>query len=136
MRCYWKLFLSVLWFASLTACNRGGQEEPLELRSPSGEFSVWVYEAEFTDLTPRAGIVYLDLMNDQGQKIATERTRTSTVSKWSVGWLPGQDTIVLNSRDIGARAWGCDSPGFVEIEPDKFIQAAADDLHVAKYGQQ
>jgi hypothetical protein len=81
-----------------------------------------------------AGIVYLDLFDVRGQKLASERTNASTVSAWSVGWLPGTDTLILNSRDIGVLAWSCGSSGFMDIMPDSAVQQAAVKLHSTKYG--
>lgn len=134
MRCK-GLLLWVPLAISLTTCIERSREEPLDLKSPSSEFTVRVYESEFTDFTHLAGIVYFDLRNDRGQTIASERTRASTVSKWSVGWVPRQDTIIFNSRDIGVLAWSCSALGFVPVETNDEIMAVADSIHVMKYGQ-
>jgi hypothetical protein len=119
----------------LAGCGLDGREAPTLLRSPSGAWDVRVYESEFGDFTHLAGIVYLDLMDAKGRKIDSQRTEASTNSRWAVGWLIGTDTLVLNSRDIGVRAWWCDGSGFTEVGLDSAVQRTAEEILQTKYGQ-
>ena len=119
----------------LAGCGRDVREAPNVMRSPSGAWDVRIYESEFSDFTHLAGIVYLDLIDAKGRKVDSQRTAASTNSKWAVGWLVGTDTLVLNSRDIGVRAWRCDGSGFAEVELDSAMQRMAERVLEAKYGR-
>ena len=57
--------------------------------------------------------VKIDVQNQSGQITHTIQTPASDGMKWAVGWL-NDSTVVLNSRDIGLRAWKLAATGSVQ----------------------
>ncbi len=61
--------------------------------------------------------VRFKLYNVKGELLSSLQTGASAYSKWAVAWHPVNDTIILNSRDIGNCAYSI--VGGKELRPVK-----------------
>lgn len=54
--------------------------------------------------------------------------------KWTVGWYPSQDTVILNSKDIGVYAYRVSDNGqLVSVPVDKVIESKSEEMFKKKY---
>ncbi len=78
--------------------------------SPSKNYTL-IAEVGFTST-----MVHLLVGNQKGQVIDKVDTRASDVHKWAAGWMNHGDTIVLQSSDIGTRAYSMLTGKIQEID--------------------
>jgi hypothetical protein len=85
------------------------------------------------DLTKYKCIV-LKLYNSDGELLSTLLTGASDYSKWSIGWHPVNDTIILGSRDIGNHAYRIvNSKSLEQIKIIPELNRLADSIFNKKY---
>jgi len=78
--------------------------------------------------------VMLYLYNNDNHLVDTVQTGASFDQKYVLGWYPGKDTIILNSKDIGIYAWRVSNKGkFESIAATAEIESEANKLFNAMY---
>jgi hypothetical protein len=100
------------------------------ITSPSGEYRIFATIEEVS-------LIKLHLTNKEGVELHAVNSGASDAMKWALGWMPGENVVVLQSSDIGTRAYDIvdnrlvAKPGAFE---NKRIQARAKILKSQKYG--
>jgi hypothetical protein len=78
--------------------------------------------------------VRLKLYNLSGELLSTFQTGASNYSKWATGWHPLNDTIILNSKDIGTYAYKINhSQTLEEVKITPELNQLADNIFNRKY---
>ncbi|OCX50716.1 hypothetical protein BEL04_18425 [Mucilaginibacter sp. PPCGB 2223] len=78
--------------------------------------------------------VRLKLYNIQGQLLTSLQTGASDYSKWAVAWHPVNDTIILNSQDIGIYAYSIVNRRELQsVKVDKELDSLAKVAFYKKY---
>src|ERR1700748_1974008 len=78
--------------------------------------------------------VRFNLYNLKGQLLTTLQTGASDYSKWAVAWHPGNDTVILNSSDIGIYAYRIvNGKELRSIKLDKELDSLAKEAFNKKY---
>lgn len=78
----------------------------------------------------------VDVKDQSGATSHSIQTPASDGMKWAIGWMD-DSTIVLNSRDIGARAWKLVEGGAAqELPVSEEIVEFGTKAFAAKYGSQ
>ena len=106
----------------------GSQDYP-QADSPSGAYSVSTSKSE-------KGLVSIHLSDAQGVELHEIESSASDFIQWSIGWMPGEDIVVLQSSDIGPRAYDIIDNKLVE-RPDAYkdesILNRAEELYSERY---
>jgi hypothetical protein len=113
--------------ALLNVC---AQREHPPIQSPSGEYSIFATIEEVS-------LIKLHLTNKEGVELDTVYSGASDAMKWALGWMPSENVVVLQSSDIGTRAYDIVDNRLVaksEAFENKRIQARAKILKSQKYG--
>lgn len=100
------------------------------IQSPSGEYSVFATIEEVS-------LIKLHLTNKEGVELHTVNSGASDAMKWALGWMPGENIVVLQSSDVGTRAYDIVDNRLVarsDAFENKRIQARAKILKAQKYG--
>ena len=106
----------------------GSQDYP-QADSPSGLYSVSTSKSE-------KGLVSIHLADAQGVEVHEIESSASDYIRWSIGWMPGEDVVVLQSSDIGLRAYSIIDNKLVErpdAYKDKSISNRAEELYSERY---
>jgi hypothetical protein len=114
--------IAVLLLIALAAC-RDGQLVP----QPSPN-KAYVLKPSIDAMIVKATIVRAT----DGGVVGTIDTRASDVMAWAMGWYD-DETIVLDSSDIGVYAWRYDGALWNQIRVDGAMCRHARDLSAAKY---
>jgi len=75
----------------------------------------------------------LNLYNSNGEFLSALNTNASDFSKWVVDWEKRNDTIILNSSDIGILAWRIENGKLQRIELNADLKNQAAELKQEKY---
>lgn len=114
-------------------CNcRGRMKETKSIHSPSGKYSIIASVNDPPTSDENFAIVLITLYSKEGIKLSELNTHASDFSKWAVGWDTFNDTLILNSRDIGVLAWHIKQNAFEEVFVSEAIQNRATDIFETK----
>ena len=101
--------------------------------SPSGEY----YFSTFVNRTDKSKKNYADvnvnLYDRNGKMLSQLYTKAGDFNKWAINWNSENDTLILNSSDIGNSAWKISKNSFVEIKLDKQLNLEAEKIFKEKY---
>ena len=91
------------------------------------------YDGAFL-LQPRVtdGLVFFDISDTKSSNIYTIDTQASDYQKWSAGWLPNSNIVLLYSSDIGTYAWQYKST-WVSVELTMEMEIQAENLYKTEY---
>ncbi|MFM9984180.1 MAG: hypothetical protein ACKVOK_03060 [Flavobacteriales bacterium] len=117
------LFLVVI----LYNCQ-GRVKESSPIQSPSGKYSIIACVNQPSTSEENFAIVLIKLYSREGIKLSELNTQASDFSKWAVGWDTFNDTLILNSRDIGVLAWKIEQNEFKEVFASEAIQNRAAEI--------
>jgi hypothetical protein len=99
------------------------------LHSPSGLYVVEIDENA-------KGILTLRLLDSSNRDLGFLDTHSSVYQKWAVGWYRGNDTIIVNSRDIGTYAYAVSKAhGFTSLPANEEINREAEMLFAQKHAE-
>ena len=69
--------------------------------------------------------VIIHIFNKNNKKLIKLNSGAGDFSKWAIGWTKTGDTILLQSSDIGNKAWTIKKQQVIEVEmTDKLYQRA------------
>lgn len=81
------------------------RKPPEIISSPSGLYKLKIeLNQDKTDKT-KYHCVLLTLYDKDFNEITRLQTGVSNTMKWAVGWYPNKDTVIVNSKDIGTKAY-------------------------------
>ncbi|MDH5475974.1 MAG: hypothetical protein OEX22_09815 [Cyclobacteriaceae bacterium] len=102
------------------------------ITSPTGRYSVKATVNRTDESTADYAYVIIHVFDGQ-TKLYDFNSRAGDFNKWALGWTKRGDTIVLQTSDIGDRAWTIDSEGPNAIEMTPELHGIANELKVLKY---
>lgn len=96
-----------------------------EKKSVDGKYSV-IAKVNRTDKNAKfyAEPIF-EIYNSKKQLIAKIESGAGDFSKWEVGWSDMDNYLLLNSSDIGIKAWKVDDNKVTEIEPSSELYSQA-----------
>lgn len=126
-----KKFYTILIAAFLTSCLLLDEETKL-VESPTGNYFIKA-TVNRTDKSKEDYAYVIIHVYDEEEKLFDFNSRAGDAQKWALGWITKGDTIVLQTSDIGDRAWIIDTSGPVEIEMTNELHLRAKELNAEKY---
>ena len=104
----------ILFTLTFSSCFFSGYESEL-IKSPTGNFKIKA------------------TVKRKNNKLAELNTGAGDANKWAIGWTENGDTIVLQSSDIGNKAWmlNMNKPNQIKITDE--LNKHADFLNSKKY---
>ena len=103
------------------------------IKSPTGQFeiktSVNRTDREQNDFAE----VIIHLFDQTNNKISEIKTGAGDQNKWAIGWTIKGDTIILQSSDIGNKAWTINKNKTIEIKMTIDLNERAKELKEKKY---
>jgi hypothetical protein len=127
----YKIQLLVFCLLSLCSCKQTNNKAII---SPSKHYQLqFSINESHTDATKYKCII-LKLYNSHRELLSTLQTGVSDYSKWSIGWHPVNDTIIVGSKDIGNYAYRIvNSKNLKEIKITPAFNLLADSIYNKKY---
>ena len=117
---------------SLSACHFKDYKNP-SISSPSGNFKISTIVNRTNKNSADYAIIIIRLSDKNNRKLADINTGAGDAQKWAVGWTSSGDTIVLQSSDIGNKAWIINNGKPVQINMTKQLNQRAEWLKSLKY---
>jgi hypothetical protein len=104
------------------------------IASPSGRYKLKVDLNRDKSNKKNYNCVLLAVCDSSYKEMSTFQTGASNTMKWAVGWYPLQDTVILNSKDIGTYAYRVSADGkLMSIPVDKAIESKGEEIFRKKY---
>lgn len=101
--------------------------------SPSGKYYI-ITTVNQTDKSKNDyADVYISLFSNDGVLKNKFNSKAGDFNKWAIGWDSDGDTIIMNSSDIGMRAWRLENDQPIQIEITEKIKSRAKILKAEKY---
>ncbi len=118
---------------TLIDCSFSDYESNL-IKSSTGHFEIKATVNKTDKNSNNYDVVVIHLYNKENNKTLTElNTGAGDTNKWAVGWTEHGDTIVLQSSDIGNKAWVLKNDKPIEIKITKYLNERAQFLKLEKY---
>lgn len=92
-----------MFLSLFLGCNTS--DEKLRLTSTSKKYNLVVDVNNETDNKAKKGCLRLKLYNQSHELLNLIQTGASDNTKWQVLWHPTNDTIIVDSKDIGYAAY-------------------------------
>ena len=97
----------------------------IEIKSPDGKFSV-IAKVNRTDKNAEfyAEPIF-EIYDSKKNLIAEIESDTGDFNRWKIGWSKSDNILIMNSSDIGIKAWKISNNGIekIEITPELNTQA-------------
>jgi len=118
----------------LVGCRKKASNTPVV--SPSGQYRVAAtINRDKADQTKYL-CLKLHLGEPGGKGVQSLQTGVSATMKWSLGWMPEGDVVVLYSSDVGTQAYKVGGEGDLrEIQINDEIISRGKQLKEDKYGK-
>lgn len=103
------------------------------MKSPTGNF---YFKAHVNNTNKRIkgyAEVIIQIFNKKEFKLIDLYTGAGDANKWAVGWTKIGDTLILQSSDIGNKAWSLKNNHVIEIKLTNKLNKRADFLYSKKY---
>jgi hypothetical protein len=119
-------------FLSLTGCKVDNYQSE-KIISPTGKY----YLIASVNQTDKSKDDYADLTislySSDGQTLTKLNTNAGDFSKWAINWDRKQDTVIMNSSDIGIYAWRIENKELKPINLTGNLKSRADEIKKEKY---
>ena len=125
------LLVLILGIAILTSCVLIDEETKL-IMSPTTKYSLKATVNRTNKAKPNYGFVIIHVYKSH-QEIFDFNSGAGDVQKWALGWTTKGDTIILQTSDIGDRAWSIRPLGPAEIKMTKDLHKRASELKAEKF---
>jgi hypothetical protein len=122
----------ILVSLTLTSCFFSDYESEL-IKSPTGNFDIKATVNRTNRNAENYAYVIIQLFDKNSQKLTEFNTRAGDGNKWTIGWAVSGDTIVLQSSDIGNKAWILENDKPIEIKITDKLNERAEYLYSEKY---
>ena len=117
---------------SLSACHFKDYKTP-SITSPSGNFKISATVNRTNKNSADYAKIIIRLSDKNNRKLADINTGAGDAQKWAIGWTSSGDTIVLQSSDIGNKAWVIKNNKPIQIKMTKQLNQRAEWLKSLKY---
>ena len=110
-----KPFLTIACIFCLISCI-GRDYVSNKVISPSGKYYFISTVNRSDNSKDDYADVIISLYSADEELISKVNTNAGDANSWAVGWENEKDIVILNSSDIGFRAWKFENNQFIEIE--------------------
>ena len=117
---------------SLTACHFNDYKSK-SILSPSGHFKIITTVDRTNKNSSDYAEVIIRILDKNNHELAEINTGAGDAQKWAVGWTSSGDTIILQSSDIGNKAWVIKNGKPIQINMSKDLNKRAEWLKSLKY---
>ena len=129
MKCNLTLILLTLTF---TSCFYGDYESE-KIKSSTGNFKINATVNRTDKNADNYADVIIHIYNKKNEKLTELNTGAGDANKWAIGWTELGDTIVLQSSDIGNKAWSLQNEEPTDIKMTDELNERAEFLKSKKY---
>jgi len=117
---------------TLTSCFFSNYESEL-IKSPTGHFEIKATVNRTDKNSEDYADVIIHLFDKENRKTTELNTGAGDGNKWTIGWTEFGDTIVLQSSDIGNKAWILKKNKPTKIKITNKLNKRAEILYSEKY---
>ena len=117
---------------TFTSCIFNNYESEL-IKSPTGNFEIKATVNRTDKNSENYADVIIHLFDIENNKLIELNTGAGDMNKWNIGWTKVGDTIVLQSSDIGNKAWVVKSNKTTEIKMTDELNERAELLYSVKH---
>jgi len=103
------------------------------IQSPTGNFEIKTTVNRTDKNANNYADVIIHLFDKENNKLTELNTGAGDANKWTIGWTELGDTIVLQSSDIGNKAWVLNENKPNEIKMTDELNERAELLYSEKY---
>ncbi|WJJ96510.1 hypothetical protein [Algibacter luteus] len=122
----------ILLTLTFTSCFFSDYESEL-LKSPTGNFGIKATVIRTDKNVENYAYVFIHLFDKESNKLTELNTGAGDANKWTIGWTEIGDTIVLQSSDIGNKAWILNQNKPNQIKMTDELNERAEFLYSEKY---
>ncbi|MHA7843920.1 MAG: hypothetical protein ACX93I_11405 [Winogradskyella sp.] len=122
----------ILLTLTLKSCFFSDYESEL-IKAPTGNFEIKATVNRTDKNTDNYADVIIILFDKENNKLTELNTGAGDANKWAIGWTELGDTIVLQSSDIGNKAWIVNENKPNEIKMTDKLNERAELLYIEKY---
>ncbi|WP_425235394.1 hypothetical protein [Ulvibacterium sp.] len=126
-----KLTLIILTL-TFTSCFFSNYESE-SIKSPTGNFDIKATVNRTDKNADNYADVIIHLFDKENNKLTELNTGAGDANKWTIGWTEIGDTIVLQSSDIGNKAWVLNGDKPNQIKMTDELNERAEFLYSEKY---
>ena len=127
-----KTLILILFSLVLTSCFFDDYESE-KIKSSTGNYEIKATVNRTNKNSENYADVIINLF-DKNNKMLTEfNTGAGDANKWTIGWTKLGDTIVMQSIDIGNKAWIIQNKKTFEIKMTDKLNERAEVLYSEKY---
>lgn len=102
-------------------------------KSPSGKYFVKATVDRTNNNANNYANVLIHIYNSDEKEIKVIDSKAGDSNKWALGWTTLGDTIVLQSSDIGNKAWEINDDNLSELTMTDKLNKRAEEIYNAKY---
>ena len=125
--------LTFLLFAlTLTSCFFSDYQSE-KIKSSTGNYEIQATVNRTDNDAENYADVIIHLFDKNNKKLTELNTGAGDANKWTIGWTKSGDTIVLQSSDIGNKAWILQNGNPTEIKMTDELNERAEILKSEKY---
>ena len=117
---------------TLISCFFSDYESEL-IKSPTGNFGIKATVNRTDKNEENYADIIIHLSDTENNKLTELNTGAGDANKWTIGWTKIGDTIVLQSSDIGNKAWIIEKNKPTEIKMTEKLNQRAEFLKSEKY---
>ena len=117
---------------TLTSCFFSNYESE-KIKSSTGNFKIQATVYRTDNNAENYADVIIHLFDKNNKKLPELNTGAGDANKWTIGWTKSRDTIVLQSSDIGNKAWIIQNGNPSEIKMTDELNERAEILKSEKY---
>ncbi|NRD21589.1 hypothetical protein HNV08_16180 [Winogradskyella eckloniae] len=117
---------------TFTSCFFSDYESE-KTQSSTGNFEIYATVNRTDKNADNYADVIIHLYDKKNEKLTELNTGAGDANKWTIGWTELGDTIVLQSSDIGNKAWILQNDQPTEIKMTDELNERAEFLKSIKY---
>jgi hypothetical protein len=122
----------ILLTLTLTSCFFSDYKSE-KIKSSTGNYEVQASVNRTDKNADNYSEVIIHIFDRNNKKLTEFNTGVGDANKWSMGWTESGDTIVLQSSDVGNKAWILQNEIPIEIKITDELNKRADFLKSKKY---
>jgi hypothetical protein len=127
-----KNLILILLLLTLTSCFFDDYESE-KIKSSTGNYEIKATVNRTDKNSKNYADVIINLYDKNNKKLTKFNTGAGDANKWTIGWTKLGDTIVMQSSDIGNKAWILQNEKTFEIKMSDKLNERAEFLKSKKY---
>lgn len=126
------IIITIFLFVNLTGCKVDNHQSQ-KIISPTGKYYLTASVNNADKSKNDYGVVTISLYNAKGQILTKLNTMAGDFNKWAINWDSKQDTVIMNSSDIGTYSWRIENNELKPIELTVNLIKRAEEIKKEKY---